>query len=271
MSGPEGDLAEAWRLLRKNIKTDAPQPLGKYLGCEHRMYNSATTTGGDPEHPATIWPPPDTKVIPPLDPCGGSLSDSAEAPPVRKASNGGQARAKGPKPTGTRVLEYDMSGFFKSCVERYVEQARPKAQPLHKVDTPFIGDDASLGTGEGPDEARGELAPIAAKVLMKILYGARMCRYDLLRPTCHLATKITKWSKLCDKALHRLVAYVNSTLDLRLCGWIGDPPDQWEFVVYSDADFSGDRETSRSTSGVLVCLRGPNTFSPLSATSKRQT
>ena len=37
-----------------------------------------------------------------------------------------------------------------------------------------------------PDE--GRLQPIAAKVLMKILYAARLCRFDLLRAVSHLAT-----------------------------------------------------------------------------------
>ena len=35
-----------------------------------------------------------------------------------------------------------------------------------------------------PDE--GRLQPIAAKVLMNILYAARLCRFDLLRAVCHL-------------------------------------------------------------------------------------
>jgi len=53
--------------------------------------------------------------------------------------------------------------------------------------------------------------------------------------------------------------------------WIGNPPSEWEFVVYSDADFASDKTTSRSTSGVFVCVRASHTFFPLTATSKRQT
>ena len=34
----------------------------------------------------------------------------------------------------------------------------------------------------GDDEVRGQLADAAASVLMKILYAARMARFDLLRP-----------------------------------------------------------------------------------------
>jgi hypothetical protein len=43
-----------------------------------------------------------------------------------------------------------------------------------------------------------------------------------------------------------------------------------QLVLYTDSDFAGDQETQRCTSGVFLCLRGPNTFVPLSAVSKRQ-
>jgi hypothetical protein len=70
--------------------------------------------------------------------------------------------------------------------------------------------------------------------------------------------------------LHRLVAYINSTLDVYMTGWIADPPESLELAIYTDADFAGDPDTMRSTSGVFLCLRGPHSFVPLSAVSKRQ-
>ena len=45
--------------------------------------------------------------------------------------------------------------------------------------------------GASTETEGGELQPIAARVLMKILYAARMCRYDLLRVTFYLAAQIT--------------------------------------------------------------------------------
>jgi len=140
-----------------------------------------------------------------------------------------------------------MSSFLESCVERYQELV-PKRVNLRRVDTPYIEDNSTVES----EEPRGELQPIAARVLMKILYAARMCRFDLLRPCCFLATKITKWDRSCDRALHRLICYINSTLDIKMQAWIGNPPSEWEFVVYSDADFASDKTTSRSTSGVFV-------------------
>ena len=66
------------------------------------------------------------------------------------------------------------------------------------------------------------------------------------------------------------MCYVNSSLEMRLSAFVGDSADQWELVCYSDADFAGDKETMRSTTGVFLCIRGPHTFVPLAAQSKRQ-
>ena len=55
---------------------------------------------------------------------------------------------------------------------------------------------------------KGQLADISARILMKLLYGARMARYDLLRAVGALASMITKCDKWQDKKLHRLICYV---------------------------------------------------------------
>ena len=55
-------------------------------------------------------------------------------------------------------------------------------------------------TEEG--EPQGKLQPIASRVLMKILFAARMARWDLLRATQSLASRVAKWSRDCDTALH---------------------------------------------------------------------
>ena len=106
---------------------------------------------------------------------------------------------------------------------------------------------------------------------MKILYAAKMGRYDLIRPVTALATRVTKCSSLCDKKLYKLVSYINSTLDTYLYGYIGDSPMSLELVLYCDADLAGDRTDSKSTSGVFMCLQGPRSFFPLAAVSKKQT
>ena len=70
------------------------------------------------------------------------------------------------------------------------------------------------------------LVPIAAKVIMKVFYAARVCRPDLLRAITFLACTMTKWSADCDRRLHRLMCYVKSTAHHVQVGWIGDPQSQ---------------------------------------------
>ena len=137
-----------------------------------------------------------------------------------------------------------MKGFLIQCLDVYKQLAGPTAPTLRKVVTPYLDQKA-----ETPEELAksGALAPVASKILMKILYAARLARPDLLRATCYLATRITKWTEQCDKMLFRLMCYINSSLDACLHDWMGDPPDKVELCLYTDADFAGDPDTARST------------------------
>ena len=121
------------------------------------------------------------------------------------------------------------------------------------------------------DYTPGKLsAKSVASILMKILYAARIARFDLLRAICHLACFITKWSSECDLKLHRLMSYISSSLKYRTVGWIGDSPDQLVPNFYADADFAGCTSTQRSTNGGFLVLRGPNSCFPIAGQSKRQ-
>ena len=59
-----------------------------------------------------------------------------------------------------------------------------------------------------PSEEQGKRAPIASKVLMKVLWAARLARFDLLRAVCALAQNVSKWTAECDRRLTRLMGYV---------------------------------------------------------------
>jgi hypothetical protein len=99
-------------------------------------------------------------------------------------------------------VRYDMSNFLESCVENCCNLA--KVSP-----TPFT--DAGIARPTlSEDGMPGKLQPVANKILMKILFAARMARFDLLRATQSLASRVTKWSVECDVALHQLVAYIKS-------------------------------------------------------------
>ena len=49
-----------------------------------------------------------------------------------------------------------------------------------------------------------------------------------------------------------------------------DPFQELQGRIYSDSDFAGCEQTSRSTSGVHTCVLGKNTYFPLAGQSKRQ-
>ena len=74
-----------------------------------------------------------------------------------------------------------------------------------------------------PPSESGQLQPIAAKCLMKFLYGARMARYDILRAICHTASCVTKWTEQNDLDLYRLICYMRTTLRYKMVSWVGDP------------------------------------------------
>ena len=105
---------------------------------------------------------------------------------------------------------------------------------------------------------------------MKILYGARIARFDLLRQVNRLARNITRWTTDDDKKLHHLMCYIHHTKHWRMSGWVGDSVEDMYLAVYADADFSGCADSLRSTSGGHVNLQGPNARFPLSGSSKRQ-
>jgi len=132
-------------------------------------------------------------------------------------------------------------------------------------------EEAAMHTSNSIDDnTPGKMKGIAARVLMKVLYGARIARPDLLRAVCALSRHIMKWSVHWDQKLHRIMSYISSTLDLKQFGWVGDSSDELEPHVYADADLAGCEDTLKATSGVCVIIRGPNTVYPIAMGSKGQ-
>ena len=165
------------------------------------------------------------------------------------------------------LVRYDMSSFLESCVDAYCELAKVKKDQLPNVATPCIETGIARPTLD-EKETPGRLQPIASKVLMKILFAARMARPDLLRATQSLASRVTKWPIECDIALHRLVSYVHSSTKVIMEGFVGDSFDDCQLWLFADADHAGEFD-SKSTSGCAMFLVGPNTYFPLNAFSKK--
>ena len=68
-----------------------------------------------------------------------------------------------------------------------------------------------------------------------------------------------------------MMEYLNASGSDRQVGFVGDPLEACELHLFADADHAGDRRDCKSTSGVYLCLWGPNTRFPLACICKKQT
>jgi hypothetical protein len=105
---------------------------------------------------------------------------------------------------------------------------------------------------------------------MKVLYGARMGRWDLLREIGQLSQNMTKWTVSDDKRLYQVMCYIWSTLDYELEGYIGDPINECWLDLYADADHASGVQDKKSTNGAIIILCGKNTWFPLMPLSQKQ-
>ena len=206
--------------------------------------------------------------------------------------------------TIVNTVSYNMEGLLKLSVEKYLDIVGHDTK-LKKVTTPSVPEETKSHPARAPapgkeavtcpwcantfdpkysgklhsksepdvtpdDGNRGSLAPHAASILMKLLYAARIARFDLLRSINMLARNVNKWTSNDDARLHHLMCYVNSTLDKRMIGWVGDPIATLSVGIFADADFAGCGETLRSTSGSHMHVQGKHTRFPIAGGSKRQ-
>ena len=89
-----------------------------------------------------------------------------------------------------------------------------------------------------------------------------MARFDLLRVVSSLAQRVTVWSVFCDKMTHRLVCYIDTTVEYSRLGWCGfDEPATLGLALFCDSDFASCTQTARSTTGVFLSIVGPHLLS----------
>ena len=148
------------------------------------------------------------------------------------------------------ALVFDMLDYAHQTVDLYKSITNTKS--LKHAATPFVPD----GSVSVEDEAKGELAPNACRILMKALWLGRLSRPDIIKSINDLATKVQSWSKGDDKRLLRLIQYTDSTPQYRLVGTMKDNPENLELSTkrYSTRISSC---TSNATHPVLaedVCM-----------------
>ena len=178
-----------------------------------------------------------------------------------------EKRSKSPPQSTTRGVDYEMVGFVDACITRCLELAGLSIDTLQHTLCPGLEDSALQ---EQDFSTTGALSGDAAKIITKILFCARVCGCDLMHPVCTLAREISKCSRASDKRLHKLISYMHSTRDWSIRTVVGDAPHACKLVCFSDSDFAGDTRTSKSTTGCVVAISGPNTFVPINVLCKRQ-
>jgi hypothetical protein len=175
LSGPSENLKTGWGFIGSKIKIEPPSPVGRYLGCDQKMYETDVSI---PFQPRLEWM---------------AESEPKKPPPTINFGARGEHRMHDNKKLRAKFMKYDMRGFLEQCVERYLELSKTPRTKLRVVETPFIDEGKpECDENETPDASKGTLGDIASAVLMKVLYAGRMGRFDLLRPVNALASKITK-------------------------------------------------------------------------------
>ena len=117
----------------------------------------------------------------------------------------------------------------------------------------------------------GGLSQVCSQNVLKRFSLARIRRPDIPRSVNKLARSITKWTKACDRRLHRLISYIHHTCEYKQCCHVCNTAKQCRLGLFQDSDFAGDLEDSKSTSGGTLCIFGSHTFVPISWMCKKQT
>ena len=116
----------------------------------------------------------------------------------------------------------------------------------------------------------GKLASLSAKYLMKVLYGARMARPDLVTCITKMASFVSKWRKSHDSMLVRLLSYVKYSASWGLLGKVARGSKRCELRMYVDADYAADKASTRSYSGLWLELATDDCTFPLAWSCKKQ-
>ncbi|CAK0813605.1 unnamed protein product, partial [Prorocentrum cordatum] len=147
------------------------------------------------------------------------------------------------RPHAPRPLVTNMSDYVKNAVKKFVEDVARTAPQMRlgKVTSPFVSPEQWADPGAMP----GAFATTAASYVATVFFLSRVARPDISVAVQRLCPHVTKWSTTHD------VAVVRS----------------------SDADWAGDAETTRSTSGLFLELFAPTSEHswPLSWASQTQT
>ena len=115
------------------------------------------------------------------------------------------------------------------------------------------------------------MSKVCSQIVLKCLFLARMGRPDILWSVNKLAPSVIKWTGGCDRRLARLISYIHHTSDYRQYCHVGHTAQHCRMGIFQDADFAGDLEDTKSTSGGISRIFESRTFVPISWLCKKQT
>lgn len=146
-----------------------------------------------------------------------------------------------------RLLTLSQHQFIQDILERFnLADVRPVTTPLDPG--------ARLSKEQAPVNAEERI--FMSKVPYAELVGALMYLAVATRPDiAHAVGVLARFSSNPGPAhwtaLKHLCRYIKGTIDVKLC-YEPDPQQSEMFTTYADADFGGDVDSRRSTSGMVV-------------------
>ncbi|CAE7705382.1 unnamed protein product [Symbiodinium sp. KB8] len=257
LAGPKAQLSKGWDMLRRELRLEEETPLGLYLGCR---ISKGEAVLHDKTSVRTVTYDMETYLdmtVKKYSDVTGYDPSKFKTVPIAESRGRNQTSSS----TGSDV-QWKKSSMHVVWTHHAVD-TDGRLIPPPPIPKGPVEEDVT-------DENRGALAPQAASILMKLLYAARICRFDLLRSINNLARKITKWTKKEDALLHHLMAYVHQSKHHLMIGWVGDTLEDSSIGLFADADYAGCGESLKSTSGAHLHIQGPHTRFPLAGLSKRQ-
>ena len=170
------------------------------------------------------------------------------------------------KPKAPRSMLTSVDDYVANAVQRFLKEYGKK---LSTVTSHHLSSEESGRLGEEP----GRFSSSASSHVATLLFLSRVARPDISVAVQRLCRVVTKWTTTHDAALIRLYAYLDSVGPIALHSEFSpDDLQDVQLVMWSDADWCGDSEDTKSTSGLLLELLNPFTGRrwPISWSVRRQ-
>ena len=152
------------------------------------------------------------------------------------------------------ILYINQKSYFEEILRNFgMEDCKPVSTPM----------EPGKQFEKTPDDKDGVDTQRYQSIIGSLIYASIATRPDLSVTVSRLSQHMSKPNEDHWAAIKRVLRYLKGTLDF---GLIFKRTENFELIGYSDADWAGDIETRKSTSGYVFLLGG----NPISWTSKKQ-